>query len=123
MNGTQDALAIARDYHQSWTNGHFDDAAALLADGLQVEGPVNHYPDKASFAAAVAGFGAMVRKTDLLAAFGDGDDAMLLYDMDVAQLGTMRIAEQFTVANGRIVRLRQIHDTAALRAAGFVHET
>jgi hypothetical protein len=31
----------------------------------------------------------------------------------------MRIAEHFTVNDGRIVRLRQVHDTAHLRAAGF----
>jgi ketosteroid isomerase-like protein len=31
----------------------------------------------------------------------------------------MRVVEHFTVADGRIVRLRQIHDTAGLREAGF----
>ena len=31
----------------------------------------------------------------------------------------IRIAEHFTVAEGQITRIRQIHDTAALRAAGF----
>ena len=39
--------------------------------------------------------------------------------MDVEGLGMMRIAEHFTVADGRIKRIRQVHDTAALRAAGF----
>jgi hypothetical protein len=34
-------------------------------------------------------------------------------------IGVLRVAEHFTVANGRIRLLRQIHDTAALRAAGF----
>jgi uncharacterized protein YndB with AHSA1/START domain len=43
---------------------------------------------------------------------------MILYDMDVQGLGTMRVVEHFTVSDGKIVRLRQIHDTAALRAAG-----
>lgn len=44
---------------------------------------------------------------------------VLLYDRDVERLGTMRIAEHFTVVNGKIAHIRQIHDTAALRAAGF----
>jgi hypothetical protein len=34
-------------------------------------------------------------------------------------LGTLRIAEHFTVSGGKITRIGQIHDTAALRAAGF----
>jgi hypothetical protein len=45
---------------------------------------------------------------------------MLLYDMDVAGLGMLRVAEHFTVRDGKIVRIRQVHDTAALREAGFV---
>jgi hypothetical protein len=31
----------------------------------------------------------------------------------------MRCAEHFTVEGGQIARLRQIHDTAAVRAAGL----
>jgi hypothetical protein len=30
------------------------------------------------------------------------------------------VAEHLTVDDGKITRIRQIHDTAALRAAGFV---
>jgi hypothetical protein len=48
-----------------------------------------------------------------------GNTAMLMYDMDVQGLGALRVAEHFTVEDGRIARIRQIHDTAALRAAGF----
>jgi hypothetical protein len=44
---------------------------------------------------------------------------MLLYDIDIKGLGKIRIAEHLTVAEGRITRIRQVHDTAALRAAGF----
>jgi hypothetical protein len=34
-------------------------------------------------------------------------------------LGQLRVAEHFAIAGGKIVRLRQIHDTAALRETGF----
>ena len=50
----------------------------------------------------------------------DGDDGMLLYDMDLAGFGRLRVAEHFTVCDGKIVRIRQIHDTAALRERGLV---
>lgn len=39
--------------------------------------------------------------------------------MEVNGLGELRIVEHFTVSDGKVVRLRQIHDTAPLRAAGF----
>lgn len=55
----------------------------------------------------------------MLAQFSANDEAMLLYDLDVAQLGPLRVAEHLTVANGRITRIRHVHDSATLRAAGF----
>ena len=78
-----------------------------------------HLFDRESFAKAVAAFGSMTTHVDLLAEFAHGDQAMLLYDMEVEGLGTMRVAEHFRIGHGQITRIRQIHDTAALRAAGF----
>ena len=78
------------------------------------------YPTTESFAAALKSFGSMSTRADLLAAMSAGDEGMLLYDMDVPGLGTLRVAEHFAVQDGKIVRIRQIHDTAAMRAAGFV---
>jgi ketosteroid isomerase-like protein len=40
--------------------------------------------------------------------------------MDVAGLGTLRVAEHLTVRDGKIARIRQIYGTHALREAGFV---
>jgi hypothetical protein len=113
-----EAGAIARAYHDAWTTKDFGGAAALLADTLVVEVPVNHYPTAASFAAALTSFGSMVTEVNLLAAMEAGHEAMLLYDLDAPGLGTLRVAEHFTVQDGKITRLRQIHDTAPVRAAG-----
>jgi ketosteroid isomerase-like protein len=115
----QEPLATARAYHHAWTAKDFDRATALLADDLAVEVPVNDYPTTASFAAALQTFGSMTRSVELLSAMSAGDEAMLLYDMDVEGLGVLRVAEHFTLRNGKIARLRQIHDTTTLRAAGF----
>jgi hypothetical protein len=119
MGTTDDALSVVRAYHRGWTTKSFDQATRLLAPDLKIEVPINDYPTTESWARALAGFGAMVKHVELLAELANGDEAMLLYDMDVERLGTMRVAEHFTVAGGRIVRIRQIHDTAAVRAAGF----
>jgi ketosteroid isomerase-like protein len=117
---TQHTAAVVRAYYDAWTTGDFGHAAALLAPDLAVEVPVNEYPDASSFAAALESFGSLATRTDLLAAMSADQEAMLLYDMDVPGLGAFRVAEHFTVAGGKITRIRQIHDTAALRAAGFL---
>jgi hypothetical protein len=82
--------------------------------------PVNSYPDTGSFAAALKAFGSLTVKAELLAQMSAGAEGMLLYDMSVHGLGTLRVAEHLTVNDGKITRIRQVHDTAALRAAGFV---
>ena len=114
-----DARSVVETYHRGWTSKRFDDAVALLAPDVQVEVPINEYPTRESFAQALAGFGGMVERVDLLAELAEGSQAMLLYDLTVTGMGTLRVAEHFTVRDGRIVRLRQIHDTAPVRAAGF----
>jgi ketosteroid isomerase-like protein len=109
------ALATARAYHDAWTAKDFDRAVALLADDLDVEVPINDYPTRQSFAEALRSFGSLVTDVEMLSELAGDGEAMLLYDMQVEGLGEMRIAEHFRVAGGRIVALRQIHDTAALR--------
>jgi hypothetical protein len=111
--------SVVQAYHRAWTNKRFDESIRLLAPEVHIEVPINDYPTRESFAEALASFGNMVDGMTLLADFADGDEAMLLYDMDVRGLGVMRVAEHFTVRGGQVVRLRQIHDTAAVRAAGL----
>jgi ketosteroid isomerase-like protein len=120
MAPTDTAFDVARSYHDAWTSKQFADAASLLAPDLKVEVPVNDYPTRESFAEALAAFGGLATRVELLCELGYGAEAMLLYDMDVEGLGRLRVAEHFTVADEHITRLRQIHDTAALRSAGFV---
>lgn len=113
------AIDVARRYHAGWTSKDFEQAIDLLAPALEIEVPINDYPTKASFAQALRSFGALVTDVALLAELGDGDEAMLLYDLHAEPFGTLRVAEHFTVTAGTITRLRQIHDTAPIRAAGL----
>jgi hypothetical protein len=113
------ARSIARDYFQHWTEGRFADAIALLHPALVVEVPINAYSTREDFGQALAAFGAMVERTEMLSELGDASEAMQLYDLHATGLGTIRVAEHFTVKDAKIVRLRQIHDTAPMRAAGL----
>jgi ketosteroid isomerase-like protein len=111
------ALAVARRYHQGWTSKNYKQATELLAPTLEVEVPINDYPTAESFVQALRSFGDLVADVELLSEMSSGNEAMLLYDMQVQRLGSMRVVEHFTVGDGKITRLRQIHDTAAIRAA------
>ena len=116
MNAAE-TLHLVRRYHDGWTSQNYEHAIELLAPTVRIEVPINDYPTAESFAIALRSFGGTVSEVELLSEMSAGDEAMLLYDMEVERLGTLRVVEHFTVADGRIVRLRQIHDTAPLRAA------
>src|SRR5260221_5824698 len=80
-----DPLAAGRAYHRAWTTKNFQDAVRLLPPDLQVEVPINHYPE--SFAQALAGFGGLVTRVGLLSELADSGQAMLLYDVHAERLG------------------------------------
>jgi len=122
MTSDDGALTVARAYHRAWTGGDFDEASRYLAEGLETDVPINTYRSKAEWLQAVQGTGQATSSVRLLAEFGTRDEALLLYDMRLDPIGDLRVAEHFVVADGRIVKIRHVHDTAALRAAGFARE-
>jgi hypothetical protein len=103
------------------TAGEFDRARGLLASDLHTDVPINTYGGRADFADAVARTASLAHRVEVLAAFGAGEHALLLYDMHTRALGRFRVAEQLTVHDGRISHIRHVHDTAALR--GITGET
>ena len=111
------ALRLAKAYHETWTGRRIEEAAGYLSDDLSVEVPINAYPTKASFVEAVGFTRKMVSEVNILTEFGGDGEALILYDMSLP-FGVMRVAEHFSVSADKINRIRQIHDTHALRAAG-----
>jgi ketosteroid isomerase-like protein len=118
MTDATDALTVARAYHRAWSSGDFDGAERHLIDNLRVEVPINSYPTRADFMEAVRRTGAMASAVHMLAELQGAGEALLLYDLTLP-IGDLRVAEHFLVADGRITQIRHVHDTAALRAAGF----
>jgi hypothetical protein len=112
-------LPVIRRYHEAWTSKNYAHAIDLLAPTLSVEVPINAYPTAESFGRALRGFGELVTSVELLSEMSAGDEAMLLYDLQVEEIGGLRVVEHFTVSEDKIVRIRQVHDTAAIRATGI----
>ena len=119
MAMTTTAADLVSGYHQAWTAGNFDDAVALLAADLQVEVPINHYPTKDAFGRALRDFAQQVSSVEVLSQMATNDQAMMLYDVRIEGLAPLRMVEHFTVSDGKIVRVRQIHDTATLQKSRF----
>jgi hypothetical protein len=118
-DSSRSPLEVARDYHQAWTRRDLDTAASYIAADLATDVPLATYADATDFLAGLARFVPLVNNVELLAEFGSSHEAILLYDVDIDTLGTLRVAEHFTVVDQQITHIRHVHDTAALRAAGF----
>ena len=116
------ALNIAMEYFRAWNSKDFEKAADLLSDAPSFEMPINHYDCKEGFLQALEFTANAASEVKLLAEFGDDREAILLYDFNFEPVGKFRIAEHFKIENDKIVLIRHIHDTHALRQAGFGKE-
>src|SRR5215472_17941326 len=122
MTNDASALALVRAYHRAWTTNDLEEAGRYLSDDLRTDVPINTYASKAEWMKAVRGTRQAVSSVEVLAEFSNDGEALLLYDIVIKPIGDIRIAEHFTVSDGRISKIRHVHDTAALRAARFAGE-
>lgn len=114
---TSPALQTALDYHRAWTGHDFDRAITYLADDLVCEAPSGQITGLAEFRGFMEPFSQIMTSSQLLAAFGDDDTAMLMYDTTTIPVPHAPGAELYTVADGRITHIRIIFDRAPFDAA------
>ncbi|WP_067478975.1 nuclear transport factor 2 family protein [Actinomadura hibisca] len=101
---------------ENYGDGH--ELAPLLADDLDFEGPIaGRVTGAARFRQGVRGFIANVGGIDLIQEVHDPDGTAVLYDAHLPK-GVVRFTEFFTLADGRIQRLRVQYDPADYLAKG-----
>jgi len=110
-----------RAYYDSWKDGidAFDEAGlrAALAPDLDFEGTLaGHRVGAEGFVRGVLGFVRLLRGFRVADEVSDDGGAAVLYDCELGpERETLRFAEFFTVAGGRITRLRLHYDGTAFR--------
>jgi SnoaL-like domain len=117
---TQDssaALTVAMAYYQAWTTKDVDRAMTYVADDVVCEAPSGRIVGIERYRPFVAGFAQMVTSADLLAAFGDDETALLLYDPHTTLVESAPTAERITVRDGRIVHSLLVFDQTPFIAA------
>ena len=106
------ALQIASAFLDAWTAGDFEKAGHYLADGFVFDGPIAHYRSAREF---LAGSGTFIEKITPawteVCAFGDDREALLLYDLHLRTGAAMRIADRYTVRDGKIQTETILWDT------------
>ncbi|MDM7854996.1 nuclear transport factor 2 family protein [Cellulomonas alba] len=115
-------LATELAYFQAWTTEDFDVAMQYIADDIVCRTPGGPVTGAAAFRAFMEPFARSVVRAEVVAGFGEGDTAVLVYDTETTLVADAPGAEHVTVVDGRIAQMRIIFDRlpfdAARRAAG-----
>jgi ketosteroid isomerase-like protein len=102
-------------YFHAWTTKKVAEAHAWLAKDLKFRGPTARYESADAFLPALEKFAAMTKSATLLELIVEGDRAAMLYDCDLAPIGTLRIASFFHVKDGKITTYETWFDATELR--------
>lgn len=110
------ALDLATAFLNAWTSKDLTTAGRYLADDFSFDGPIAHYRCARDFLAGSAEFAAALSGSwTAVAAFGDEREALLLYDLHLLSGAAMRIADHYTVGNGKIQAEQILWDTYGQR--------
>jgi hypothetical protein len=115
--GASPALAVGLSYHKAWTSQKVDEALQLIADDVVCDAPSGQLRGIDQYRPFIANFAPRVTGYQLLAALGDADTAVLVYDLHTMLVSSSLVCECFTVADGKITRNRLIFDQTPFTAA------
>ena len=111
------ALEVARAYFDAWTSGDFTKAMEHVAPEIVCHAPAGRLEGHEAFAGFMGPFVGILKEARLLAAYGDDEQALLMYDTRTIPVPSAPGAELHTVRDGRITELRIIFDRAPFDAA------
>jgi ketosteroid isomerase-like protein len=104
------AVRVALDYYTAWTGHDLDKAMTFLADDVVCDAPAGRIVGATAFREFMTPFAGMLVRADLLAAYGDDDHAVVVYDTETKLVASGPAAEYVTVRDGKIVHNRFIFD-------------
>lgn len=112
----QPALDIASAFLDAYTGADPETARSYLADHFTFDGPIAHYRSAEEFLTGSKPFADTIGAGwTKVAAFGDDREALLLYDLFLRSGAAMRIADHYTVRDGKIQTETILWDTHGFR--------
>lgn len=111
------AVRVALAYHEAWTAHDFERAMTYVADDIVCDAPAGRLDGTEAFRAFMGPFVGILLAARVLAAFGDDETAVVVYDTRTVPVASAPAAEHVTVRDGRITHLRIIFDRAPFDAA------
>jgi hypothetical protein len=104
------ALRVALAYYEAWTAKDLDRAMSYIADDIVCDAPAGRLEGADAYRAFLGPFLGIVTGSSIIAAYGDDDQALVMYDCATIPVPDAPGAECVTVADGRITRSRFLFD-------------
>jgi ketosteroid isomerase-like protein len=114
---TSPALEVALAYYQAWTSQDLEEAMSYIADDIVCDAPAGRLEGAAAYREFMGPFVQMLTGSRLIAAFGDRQTALVMYDTETVPVKSAPGAECVTVNDGRITYSRFVFDRTPFDAA------
>ena len=111
------ALQIALAYYDAWANKDLETTLSFVTETIVCDAPAGQITGAAGYRGFLESFFKLLNRADLIAAFGDDNEAILLYDNNTVPVPSAPSAGHFTVVDGKITRVRFIFDRVPYEAA------
>lgn len=111
-------LDVALAFTKAWTSHDLDRAAQYLADEVIFDGPLQQSTGKTPYLEGLKKLSEAVERVEILAAFGDDEKALLMYDLYTGPFGKLTCAKCLEIREGRIERDTLAFDSYRVRNPG-----
>jgi SnoaL-like domain len=110
---------IARAFTEAWTSRQMEVAAGYVADDVVFDGPLGHVDGKAAYVDSLERLARNLGVTGVrvLAAYGDGAQALIMYELLSERYGVLTCAKLLTFRDGTIKSDRLAFDSYPVRAS------
>jgi ketosteroid isomerase-like protein len=111
------ALKVALAYYEAWSSKDIDGAMSYIADDIICEAPAGRLEGADAYRAFLAPFTQILTSSRMIAAFGDDQTALVMYDTETVPVKNAPGAECVSVEGGKITQSRFLFDRAPFDAA------
>jgi hypothetical protein len=114
---TSPALRTALAYYHAWTGHDLDQAMSYIADDIVCDAPAGRLEGADAYRDFMGPFVQILAGSELIAAFGNEQTALIMYDTETVPVKSAPAAECVTVTGGKITYSRFVFDRAPFDAA------
>lgn len=111
------ALDVALAYYNAWTSKNLEDAMRYISPEIVCQAPSGRIEGAAAYRGFMGPFVQILVSANLIAAFGDEQAALIMYDTETVPVKSAPGAERVTVRDGKIIHSWFVFDRAPFQAA------